>query len=125
MSALADDQNPWLGLASYGEAEREFFFGREGETAELLRLVEDETLVVLYGVSGLGKTSLLQAGLTPKLNAHDFRVWNVRLDHAAPDRQRQRWRRFPKTLITTSSVLTTSGSAWNRCWTTGARLAPP
>jgi tetratricopeptide (TPR) repeat protein len=81
MSALADRQNPWLGLAAYGERECEFFFGRATETAELLRLVEDEPLVVLYGVSGLGKTSLVQAGLFPGLRAHEFLPVLLRLHH--------------------------------------------
>jgi hypothetical protein len=81
MSALADRQNPWLGLAAYGERECEFFFGRAAETTELLRLVEDEPLVVLYGVSGLGKTSLLQAGLFPGLRAHEFLPVLLRLHH--------------------------------------------
>lgn len=79
MSALADRQNPWLGLLAYGESECEFFFGREAETAELMRLVEDEPLVVLYGISGLGKTSLLQAGLFKHLRATDFFPVAIRL----------------------------------------------
>lgn len=82
MSALADCENPWLGLASYGEAEEAFFFGRERESAELLRLVEDEPLVVLYGVSGLGKSSLLNAGLFPRLRAAGYHPFPIRLDHA-------------------------------------------
>ena len=64
---LADSQHPWIGLASFTEGDREFFAGRGEEIDELFRLVRREVLTLLYGVSGLGKTSLLQAGLFPAL----------------------------------------------------------
>lgn len=62
-----DAQNPWPGLASFGEDDREFFRGRDAEADELARLVRRERLTVLFGRSGLGKTSLLGAGLFPRL----------------------------------------------------------
>jgi WD40 repeat protein len=58
---------PWLGLQSYEEQHRPLFFGRDAEQDELFRLIERGVLTVLYGVSGLGKTSLLNAGLFPRL----------------------------------------------------------
>lgn len=76
-----DRDNPWPGLASFTEDLKEFFFGREQETDELLRLVGRETLTVLFGQSGLGKTSLLQAGLFPRLRAADYVPIYVRLDY--------------------------------------------
>lgn len=91
--ALADAQHPWLGLWSYTEAQRDWFRGRGGETEELLTLVRREPLTVLFGVSGLGKTSLLRAGLFPRLRERDaFPIWEmdglpvyVRLDHGSSD----------------------------------------
>ncbi|MGH7523111.1 MAG: hypothetical protein ACREK8_02280 [Gemmatimonadales bacterium] len=74
-------QNPWPGLRAFTENDREFFLGREAETAELLSLVQRKPVVVLYGQSGLGKTSLLQAGLLPELAALDFLPIRLRLDH--------------------------------------------
>jgi hypothetical protein len=84
-------QNPWPGLRAFGESDRDFFFGRERETAELLGLVQRSPVVVLYGQSGLGKTSLLQAGLFPRLKELNFLPFRVRLDHAdnAPPLARQ------------------------------------
>lgn len=67
MNAHTDRANPWPGIYSYTPADRELFFGREEETEELLRLVHDEPLATLYSASGLGKTSLLGAGLIPRL----------------------------------------------------------
>jgi formylglycine-generating enzyme required for sulfatase activity len=84
---LADWQHPWLGLASFTESDREFFAGRSEEIDELLRLVRRDTLTLLYGVSGLGKTSLVQAGLFPALRAEDCLPVPIRLDYlegAAP-----------------------------------------
>ena len=62
-----DAQNPWPGLAAYDEAASDFFHGRDTDAEELLRLVRLAPLTVLYGKSGLGKSSLLQAGLFPRL----------------------------------------------------------
>jgi len=80
-------QNPWPGLRAFQETDRDFFFGRERETAELLAVVKRASVVVLYGQSGLGKTSLLQAGLFPALERLNFVPVRLRLDHgenAAP-----------------------------------------
>ncbi|HEX3531962.1 MAG TPA: WD40 repeat domain-containing protein [Thermoanaerobaculia bacterium] len=77
-----DAENPWPGLASFGEADQEFFFGRESETEELVRLVLRERLTILFGLSGLGKTSLLQAGLFPRLREENVLPVSLRLAHA-------------------------------------------
>src|SRR5215813_11134446 len=75
-----DVQNFWPGLAVYDEASCDFFNGRDADTEELLRLVRLAPLTVLYGKSGLGKSSLLQAGLFPRLRqAHDLPIY-IRLD---------------------------------------------
>src|SRR5215468_7031119 len=79
---LADAQHPWIGLTPFTESDREFFAGRGEEVDELLRLVRRGTLTLLYGVSGLGKTSLLQAGLFPALRAEDYLPVPIRLDYA-------------------------------------------
>jgi WD40 repeat protein len=78
---LADSQHPWIGLASFTEGDREFFAGRGEEIDELLRLVRRDILTLLFGVSGLGKTSLLQAGLFPLLRAEDCLPVPIRLDY--------------------------------------------
>ncbi len=77
-----DRDNPWPGLASFTEDARGFFFGREKETDELSRLVRRQTLTVLFGQSGLGKSSLLHAGLFPLLRETDHLPLYLRLDHA-------------------------------------------
>jgi WD40 repeat protein/serine/threonine protein kinase len=62
------------GLLPFQEADRERFYGREAETLALLRTVarHDFRFGVLFGESGCGKTSLLKAGLVPKLWEEGF-----------------------------------------------------
>lgn len=86
MSARVEPQvdagNPWLGLASFTEETREFFYGREDEVAELARRVQRKLLTVLFGQSGLGKTSILRAGLVPRLRSQDYCPVYVRVDYS-------------------------------------------
>jgi len=77
----ADAQHPWIGLASFTEGDRTFFAGRGDEIDDLLRLVRRDTLTLLYGVSGLGKTSLVQAGLFPALRGENILPVPIRLDY--------------------------------------------
>jgi TPR repeat protein len=73
---------PWPGLDAFSEALQTFFFGRTAETEELFRRVRSETVTLLFGQSGLGKTSLLRAGLAPRLRANAFLPVFVRLDYS-------------------------------------------
>jgi hypothetical protein len=75
-----DGDNPWPGLESFEENARTFFYGRDHEAASLLNHVLDDTVTVLFGRSGLGKTSLLQAGLFPLLRDRHFLPVYVRFD---------------------------------------------
>jgi hypothetical protein len=75
-----DAENPWPGLMPFTEATQAFFHGRDAEAADLLRRVRRERLSILFGQSGLGKTSLLCAGLFPRLRAADFLPVYIRLD---------------------------------------------
>ena len=77
-----DERNPWLGLASFTEETRAFFYGREDEVAELGRRVQRKLLTILFGQSGLGKTSILRAGLVPRLRAQGYCPIYVRIDYA-------------------------------------------
>jgi hypothetical protein len=77
-----DLEHPWIGLASYSEETRGYFHGRDEEAAELARRVQRKPLTVLFGQSGLGKTSLLRAGLVPRLRGEGFCPVYVRIDYA-------------------------------------------
>ncbi len=81
----AAPENPWPGLASYTEQQHGLFFGRESEIEELLRLIQRETLTVLFGRSGTGKSSLLHAGVIPRLRSGMYFPVMLRLNFADPD----------------------------------------
>lgn len=80
-----DRINPWLGLSSYeesmvsGENARYKFCGRSKAINEIFYKIENNTITTLYGKSGIGKTSILQAGLFPKLKADGYFPIIIRL----------------------------------------------
>ena len=59
--------NPYCGLNAFGQEQASFFFGREEMVARLAAEVERRPLLLLVGVSGSGKSSLIHAGLLPAL----------------------------------------------------------
>lgn len=65
-------RNPWKSLHYYTEQDRDIFFGRSAEAEEVVRLVQRDQLTVVFGRSGLGKTSLLRAGVIPRLREEGF-----------------------------------------------------
>jgi len=81
--AVVDERHPWPGLVPFREAYSRFFFGRSLEQEELLRSIRRGITTLLFGESGLGKTSLLQAGLFPRLRENGYLPVLVRLDYAA------------------------------------------
>lgn len=81
--AAIDASHPWLGLASFTEETRAYFHGRDEEVAELGRRVQRKLLTILFGQSGLGKTSILRAGLVPRLRPEGYCPVYVRIDYAA------------------------------------------
>ncbi len=79
-TGTVDHDNPWPGLASFREADQALFRGRDEEVEALFRLVMRERLTILFGLSGLGKSSLLQAGLFPRLREQNVLPVTIRLD---------------------------------------------
>lgn len=72
---MSNKQNPWLGWSPYDELyvrEGYQFVGRTIETSELFSLIDNNLLVTLYGKSGIGKSSILEAGVFPALRAANY-----------------------------------------------------
>ena len=63
------DRCPYLGLAGYDEGDAALFVGRERLTATLAGRLADQSVLIVTGASGVGKSSLIRAGLIPALRA--------------------------------------------------------
>jgi hypothetical protein len=62
-------RSPFVGTRPFAAEDAAFFFGREREAARLANLIIANTLTVLYGDSGVGKSSLINARLPRALEA--------------------------------------------------------
>jgi WD40 repeat protein len=59
--------SPFKGLNPFTEQDADYFFGREGETRVIADNLLATRLTLLYGASGVGKSSLLAAGVMQRL----------------------------------------------------------
>jgi DNA-binding SARP family transcriptional activator len=84
---------PWPGLESYDAAAAEMFFGREGDVASALAQLRARGALVVVGPSGVGKSSLLRAGLVPALRSEGRT--DPRADSSQSHRERRCARRRP------------------------------
>ncbi|MGE3287357.1 MAG: TIR domain-containing protein [Pseudonocardia sp.] len=62
-----DDVCPYRGLEAFDEEHAEFYFGRENHVQRLLERLRQGRFVAVLGPSGSGKSSLVRAGLLPRL----------------------------------------------------------
>jgi cbb3-type cytochrome oxidase subunit 3 len=74
--------NPYKGLKSYEEGDSGKFYGRNQETYNLFHQVKFNFLTVVFGKAGIGKTSLLNAGVFPLLRDSGFLPIRLRLNYA-------------------------------------------
>ncbi|MFK7905318.1 MAG: SUMF1/EgtB/PvdO family nonheme iron enzyme [Chitinophagales bacterium] len=72
-------QDRYPGIRAFEQHEQNLFYGRSQEIRDLFRLVMVERLVVLFAKSGIGKSSLLNAGLSPALEEEGFLPIHIRL----------------------------------------------
>ena len=72
-------KNPWLGLESYKEGE--ILYGRDDDIRDLSQCVLNDTDTLLYGKSGIGKSSILNAGILPAARRNGYLPVLIRLSH--------------------------------------------
>lgn len=72
-------------MQTFGEEHKDFFFGRTRPRDEIYELLKNNLLTVIFGKSGIGKSSLLNAGLIPILRENFFLPILIRIPFA--DRQ--------------------------------------
>jgi formylglycine-generating enzyme required for sulfatase activity len=68
---------PYRGLEVFREEDAPFFFGREAFTEKLCETVSAQSLIAVVGSSGSGKSSVVRAGLIPRLRRPDGPVWEM------------------------------------------------
>lgn len=69
--------NPYIGPKAFQLKDRNLFKGRTQEIQKLLNLLIGERIVLLHSPSGSGKTSIINAGLRPKLEEEGFAILPV------------------------------------------------
>lgn len=72
-------QNPWMGLAPYTEGTT--LYGRSEECLVLSEIIKNNVASIVFGKSGIGKSSLLSAGISPLLREEDYVPLRIRLVH--------------------------------------------
>lgn len=65
-------KSPFKFLDAYTARDRDQFWGREEEISQLYGMVAQNRLILVYGQSGTGKTSLIQCGLAGRFDSTDW-----------------------------------------------------
>ncbi len=71
MNRVENKQHRYPGVTPFTTEQSHIFFGREEESNSLVKLVRKEPIVILHGKSGLGKSSLINAGFIPQFKSKD------------------------------------------------------
>lgn len=103
---LPDEPAPYRGLLRFGSKQTDFFFGRDRETEELINRIKRNSFLAIIGPSGSGKSSLVRAGLIPRL-----------IDNALPGSKDWKFLKFTpgdKPLRTMAEQLSTLETSDNR-----------
>lgn len=69
---------PFKFLDSYGKTDTDIFFGRDPEIEALYEMTFQSDILLVYGASGTGKTSLINCGLASRFQAHDWLALSIR-----------------------------------------------
>jgi WD40 repeat protein/pyruvate/2-oxoglutarate dehydrogenase complex dihydrolipoamide acyltransferase (E2) component len=98
-------QSPFKFLDSYTKEDRDIFFGREAEVGDLYTKTFQGRVLLLYGASGTGKSSLISCGLANRFQDSDWLPINVRRGVNINDSFRQQLSRYMLTPITSKGEI--------------------
>ena len=76
---------PFKFLDSYTHDDKNIFFGRDIETDDIFRKLYSGKLLLVYGKSGTGKSSIINCGLISRIPAEDIFAINIRCGRKAYD----------------------------------------
>ena len=74
---------PFKFLDSYTREDKNIFFGRDVETEEIFRKFYSGKLLLVYGKSGTGKSSVINCGLVSRIPQEDIYTINIRCGNKA------------------------------------------
>ena len=74
------NKRPYKSLLSYDTEDNDIFFGRDDDIKILSSMISTSRLTLLYAQSGVGKTSLLKAGIIPELEDGGYTPILVRFE---------------------------------------------
>lgn len=92
LETIAFPPEPFPAFEAYTYRSANVFWGRDYEIRNLFDILHKEyahTLVVLYGASGVGKTSLLQAGLIPRISEQNILLNSSIEEYSSPEIEQQ------------------------------------
>src|SRR5688572_15948447 len=69
---MMNTKSPFKLLDPYQKGDRQIFFGRDKEISELYDFINKNRIVLVYGQSGTGKTSLIMCGLANEFESTDW-----------------------------------------------------
>ena len=97
---------PYKGLLPFSKEDQEFFAGRGKEIDRVISSLYATSLTILYGESGVGKTSLIVAGVIPELEKNEHRVAAILFrEWQPPDFQLNLRKKILKSLLETINRL--------------------
>lgn len=68
---MSINNNPYIGLRTYDIGHKDHFWGRDEDTKRLADSIIENTSTLIYGCSGCGKSSMINAGLIPTLEHYE------------------------------------------------------
>lgn len=77
--------NPYRGLEPFTEADASLFYGRDADIARIVDTVRRRPVVAVTGRSGIGKSSLVMAGVVARLRSEGMRITYVGAETGVPD----------------------------------------
>jgi hypothetical protein len=83
---MPTDEGPYVGPRPFEEKDAALFFGREREARDLVALCVAHPIVLVFGPSGAGKTSLLSARVIPALKTRGWVASGIRVGGQGKDR---------------------------------------